>query len=106
MLVTSIIDADELVRRSNSIKHTKEFIESTIPLWAKSVKFLVDNQYYYAATLIRESLDIPKYIGDDLIAELVKDRSVTGIIGTVIPFERALALCNFDLLYSLMAERT
>lgn len=104
MIVASHLNAQEITELAHNPKALCQHVERTIPLWMRSVKLLHDNQYYYAATLVRLSNHLPIAIANRAIQELVAGKSAFGVLGTFTPFYDVASQVNTELLHNLMLK--
>lgn len=72
----------------------KAYCTTLVPLWARHIDAIVNNQMYYVAIRIRDMLSIPYKLRQEMITCLIKDVQLTGVVSSFTSITDIIGACN------------
>lgn len=105
MLIGSTdIDNELVTELVDNHKALIAYAESLVPLWAKHLPHVINNQRYYMALMIRNMLHISFYVRMSACKCLMEGCYICGIVNEVIPISRVFDACNTELLVKMLKK--
>lgn len=101
---TDVLDYELLKTFVGRPKELVDFVEETVPLWARHITCLVHNQRFYVAVHLRNVLTIPYKPRMELVNALTEGISIQGIISSFTPIQDILDACNKETLIEMLKE--
>ena len=90
---TTNLDYAELKRFAGRPHELVAYVDSLVPIWARHVTEIVMNQRYFVAIHLRNVLTIPYKQRRELVDELIKDVSITGLMTGFTSIEDIVKSC-------------
>lgn len=81
------------------------YSDNSIPLWARHIPNIQNNQRYYYAVKVRGMLSIPFKQRSKLIDVLTDGISISGAMDRFIPIMSVIMACDKDTLVKLLEEK-
>lgn len=78
------------------------YATSLVPIWARHMDVLVNNQRYYLAINIRNMLSIPYKQRDELVKILTDNIRIAGVITGFTPITELVDNCDKDKLIQML----
>lgn len=78
------------------------YATSLVPIWARHMDVLVNNQRYYLAINIRNMLSIPYKQRDELVKILTANIRIAGVITGFTPITELVDNCDKDKLIQML----
>lgn len=95
MIVGTVnIDIDELKGVVNSNGDILSYTLGLVPVWARHLKGIVDNQRYYIAITLRNIQSIPYKVRKPYIDELLSNITLVGVANSVCTMDDIISICN------------
>jgi len=83
----------------------EKYCLSLIPIYARHLPHILDNQKYIVAIAIRDQLNLPFKLKQDISERLIKDVTIKGYLHSLTEIEDLILSCDMDkLLRSLFKE--
>lgn len=96
------LDFKELKRNMSTPSRIVEYSDSLVPIWAKHVKGIIDNQRYFVALNIRKMTSIPYAKRKSLTNALTYNIRITGVSSAVTSISDMVDNCDKALLVELI----
>ena len=105
MLIGSTeIDYNFIKRNVSEPDRICMYAEDLVPVWARHLPNITDNQKYYLAIRIRNAISIPYKLRSNLVKELTKGVSISGLVHQVTTIEQIIAACDTETLARVLEE--
>lgn len=105
MLVgTTDVNSTELRKYVNFPEKLVTYTEELVPVWARHMTCLLENQRYYVAVLLRNMIQIPYKTRESCIEALLSNISISGVMGTFIPITDIIEFCDKEMLIKALSQ--
>ena len=94
IIATKQLDYNALKSYANNLDGIVNYVDKTVPDWARHLKFIVMNQRFYTAVHLRKTLTLPYKARMTLSDKLLEDVRVTGVVSKVITLKDVLSCCD------------
>lgn len=84
----------ELKRFVGKPQELVAYTENLVPVWARHVSAIVDNQRYYVAIHLRNVLTIPYKQRKELVDALIKGITITGVMSSFTSITEIVDACD------------
>lgn len=99
---TTNIDYETVYLYTSAPEGLVDYAKNLVPLWARHIPGIVDNQRYLVALHVRKMLTIQFYTRKSMTDALIKDIKITGIINQFISIYDILECCDTKKLLEML----
>ena len=99
---TTNIDYDTVYLYTSAPDGLVDYAKNLVPLWARHIPGIVDNQRYLVALHVRKMLSIQFYKRKSMTDVLIKDIKITGIINQFVSIYDILENCDTVMLLKML----
>jgi hypothetical protein len=99
------IDYENLKRFVGRPDDLVTYAENQVPIWARHIKCLAQNQRFYIAIHLRGVLTISYKVRMELVNALVDGIIIKGVISTFTPINDIIDTCNKEALIAMIEQR-
>lgn len=106
MLVgTTNINYKELKTFANNPQDLVYYVDNLVPIWARHIKGITDNQRYFVAIHLRDVLSLPYKTRMSMVDVLVKDITLTGVMSGFTSITDIVDACDKDSLIHMIERK-
>ena len=101
---TAVIDYEKLKSFEGRPEELITYVESLVPVWAKHIDGIVDNQKFYIAIHLRKVLTLSYKPRMELVEALTNSINIHGVISQFTPIDELVSSCDKEKLALLLKE--
>lgn len=95
MLVgTTHVDHEKIKKFIGNPSGIVTYVETLVPLWARHIPGIIDNQRYYVAIHVRKLISIPYKLRMELANALINNIRLHGMVSEFISIKEVIDQCN------------
>ena len=102
---TTHIDYDVLKSFKGRPQDLVIYVENLVPIWARHIKCLAQNQRFYVAIHLRGVLTIPYQVRMELVNALVEGIRIQGIVSSFTSITEIVDVCDKHALSEMLKQR-
>lgn len=101
---TTNIDIAELKGVVSNNGDIIAYSNKLVPVWARHIKGITNNQRYYLALTLRNIQSVPYKVRKPYIDELLTGITLTGVANSICTMDDIISMCNKDKLVDALKQ--
>lgn len=102
---TCNVKTEDCLKFINNPTGLISYVEELVPIWARHIPSIVDNQRFYVALHLRNSLSLPYKTRMSLAEPLLKGIKIRGVMSSFTPISSILDVCDKEALIKMLEQQ-
>ena len=105
LIATDELNFTELLGYQNDPGALRSYVESLVPAWASNIPGIYDNQRFYVAVKLRNTISLPYKTRLAMANSLIENTHLRGLMSNFVTLDTMLKSCDTDILCKLLESK-